>query len=175
VARNISQVQQGKQMRVERCLLVGRAGSIVRKGASAFTLPESLVAMGVGAVMLTALYASFAYGYSTVKMCRQELRATQVMVEQTEKIRLIPWANLRSFATNVYADPTDQASGGGGTLYTLTFNTNKPVMSGLNYQTNTMKLVTVSVTWTNGNVIRTNFMQTYFASNGLQTFVYGQK
>jgi prepilin-type N-terminal cleavage/methylation domain-containing protein len=144
-----------------------------RNRISAFTLPEVLVAIGISSLMLSALYASFTFGYTEVKMCRQELRATQIMVEQMEMVRLLPITNLVNFTTNVYADPIDQSAGGGGTVYSMKFTTNKVVMSGVNYQVNNMRLITATVTWTNGNIIRTNTMQTFFAKNGLQTYVYG--
>src|SRR5260370_16083191 len=52
------------------------------RSSTAFTLHEVLVSVFLGAMMLTALYSAFTFGFSTVKTEREDLRATQILVEQ---------------------------------------------------------------------------------------------
>ncbi len=139
-----------------------------------------MAAVFMGAVMLTALYAGIAFGFGTIKLEREDLRATQIMVEQAETLRLTPYASLQNFTTNVYFDPADQANGSGGASYTITITTNTPAKSDLAppgmpavvyYNTNMLR-ITATATWTNGNVPRTRSLVTYAARNGLQAYVY---
>src|SRR5260370_1049469 len=98
---------------------------------AAFTLAEVMVAVALAGVMLTALYAGITFGFSTVKIEREDLRATQIMVEQMETLRLTPYANLQNFSTNVYFDPSGSTNGSGGALYTISITTATPAKSDL--------------------------------------------
>jgi len=149
--------------------------------ASAFTLAEVLVATLIGAVFLTALYGAFSLGFASVKASREDLRATQILVEQMEQLRLLPFSSLQSFTTSICYDPADQASGGGGTVYTITVSTNAPAASDLVspgtlnpvvYYTGAMRTITATATWTSGKVPQSRSLQTYASQNGMQTYVY---
>jgi Tfp pilus assembly protein PilV len=163
----------------------GRA-SLNRGGRSstAFTLHEVLVSVFLGAMMLTALYAAFTFGFSTVKTEREDLRATQILVEQMEGLRLIPYASLQAFTTNAYFDPADQTNGTGGAYYTITITTNAPAASDLAapgtfnptvWYASSMLKITATATWTNSNMVRTRILNTYAAKNGIQGYVYAPK
>ena len=58
---------------------------------TAFTLPEVMVAAGVGAVLFVSLYLGIAQGAVVVQSCRENLRATQILQEKMETIRLYTW------------------------------------------------------------------------------------
>jgi Tfp pilus assembly protein PilV len=147
------------------------------KSASGFTLAEALVATLAGAVMLLALYASFTYGFATMRVTREDIRATQIIIQRMEAIRLSPYAvvaNPAMFPTNTtaYFDES-QNSTNHGTVYTVSFNaTPGPTVLPTYYRTNVM-LVTVSASWTSGNLPRSRSMQTYVARNGIQNYVAG--
>src|ERR1044071_7594941 len=152
------------------------------KSASGFTLAEALVATLAGAVMLLALYASFTYGFATMRVTREDIRATQIIIQRMEAIRLSPYAvvaNPAMFPTNTtaYFDES-QNSTNHGSVYTVSFSaTPKPpgmpnTSSSTGYGTN-MMLVTVSASWTSGNMQRSRSMQTYVARNGIQNYVAG--
>jgi type II secretory pathway pseudopilin PulG len=146
---------------------------------AAFTLAEAMVAVALGAIMLTALYAGITFGFGAVKLSREDLRATQILIEQMETLRLTSYSSLQSFTTNAYFDPADQASGSGGTLYTITFTTNTPAKSDLAppganpaafYYTNMLR-ITATATWTNANIARTRTVVSYAAKYGIQAYV----
>src|SRR5213593_5012735 len=61
-----------------------------------FTFVEVLVAMGALGVMVIALYAGISAGFSLIRMARENLRATQVMVEKMETVRLYNWDQICS-------------------------------------------------------------------------------
>ncbi len=146
----------------------------------AFTLAEVLVAIFVGAVFLTALYGAFTFGFGSVKASREDLRATQVLVQQMETLRLLPFNSIQSYTTNIYYDTIDQTNGGGGAYYTITITPNTPAQSDLAppnmpavvYYTDSMRLITATATWTNGNVPQSRSLKTYATKNGLQAYVY---
>ncbi len=152
--------------------------------AAGFTLVEALVAFGLGGIMLLALYASFAYGFTSVRMARENLRATQILLQRMEGIRLCTFAQVTNATYTPqtfteYYDPTDQTNnGGGGVLYTGTYSAIMPTnLPGVSYA-NDMRLITVTVNWTNYNqakpIAHTRQMQSYAARNGIQSYVYGQ-
>src|SRR5262249_21598537 len=125
-----------------------------------------------------ALYAAFAAGFSMVQVTREDLRATQILLQQMEAIRLSGYdqvANPAYYPTNstVYFDNQDQASGHGGAAYTVAFSAVPgPAGLPLTYKANVM-LVTVTASWTNGNVLRSRSMKTYVARSGIQHYVVG--
>ena len=145
--------------------------------ASAFTLIEAVVSLPIGAVALVSLYACFTQGFNVVGFEREDLRATQIMLKQLERIRLSPYAQLTNTNYNPqtftdYFDPADQSTGGGGTVYSGTFTPSVPAAGTLpeSYRTN-MMLITVGLSWTSANVQHTRSMQTYVAQNGIQSYV----
>jgi prepilin-type N-terminal cleavage/methylation domain-containing protein len=61
---------------------------------AAFTLVELVVAMAVIGVVVVSLYGGITSGISSVRMARENLRATQILVEKTEAIRLYRWDQI---------------------------------------------------------------------------------
>ena len=152
-------------------------GNRSRAFASAFTLNEAVVAMPIAAVALVSLYACFTQGVSVVSQEREDLRATQIMLKQFERIRLAPFDQLTNTNYNPqsftdYFDPADQSTGGGGTTYSGTFTPSVPAAGTLpeSYRTN-MLFITVGLTWTSGKLQHSRSMQTYVARNGIQGYV----
>jgi hypothetical protein len=123
-----------------------------------------------------ALYASFTCGFAAIKLTREDLRATQILLQRMETLRLANFANIQNATAIEYYDPADQAGGGGGTVYNVTLNAAPPTKNDMPaqpvYYTNNMLLVTATATWTNGNVVRSRTMQTYSARNGIEGYVY---
>src|SRR5207244_11091119 len=102
-------------------------------------------------------------------------RATQILLQRMETLRLATFTNIPTATATEYYDPTDQATGGGGTVYTVTLATNAPTQADLRgppiyYLTNMVK-ITATATWTNGNVLRRRTMQTYAAKSGIEDYV----
>src|SRR5262245_44967807 len=96
-----------------------------RGSHSGFTLIETVVSMPIAAVALVSLYTCFAQGFSVIGQAREDLRATQIMLKQLERIRVSPYNQLTNTVYNPqtftdYFDPADKPTGGGGTVYNVT-------------------------------------------------------
>src|SRR5215472_13643241 len=70
------------------------SGNTDRGYSLAYTLAEILVSVFVLAVMLTSLYAGFSSGFAIVKLSQENLRATQIMVQKLEDVRIYTWSQV---------------------------------------------------------------------------------
>jgi hypothetical protein len=148
---------------------------VARLHVRAFTLIDALFAMAMAGVMFTALYAGLAFGFKMVKMARENTRATQIMLEKMETIRLYTWSQINSngfIPTNKFVVPYYSVNGTNSSLvYTGQFFVEA---SGIRHSySNDMKKITVRVDWGSlGNSNRTRTMSTYVSKNGLQSYVF---
>ena len=151
--------------------------------ARAFSLVDALFAMAVAGVMFSALYAGLAYGFKIVRMARENTRATQIMLEHMEIVRLYTWTQLTNtgtgnfFPTNSFTVPYYSV---GGTNTSLLYTAQvaiapAPVTGtfGAASYAPDMRKITVRLDWTPmGSTNRTRKMSTYVTRNGLQTYVW---
>src|SRR5688572_25920931 len=84
-----------------------------------FTFVEVLVAIAVSAFLFLSLYGGFSSGWMVTELSRENLRATQVMVEKMETIRLYNWTQINSngfvpatFTDTYYPSATNQSQRG---------------------------------------------------------------
>jgi prepilin-type N-terminal cleavage/methylation domain-containing protein len=149
------------------------------RSSSGFTFVETMVSILIGSVMLAALYASFAFGYGAVKLAREDLRATQIMLQRQEMLRLTSFSAIQAGTFTEYFDPSSVTNGCQGAIYTITVTTNAPTASDMPvqpvYYMNKMRKVTVTATWTNSNQLRTRSLITYASQNGIQNYVYAHR
>jgi len=141
----------------------------------AFTLAEVMVGAAVVLITLVTFYTAITACVWNTQLARENLGATQIMVNRLEGIRLYNWNQLTNpsvFPTN-FTTNFNVASGTNllpqGPTYTGTVTLGSVPFSSA-YSSN-MQLVTIQLTWTNGNVERTRQMSTYFALNGIETYV----
>ena len=145
---------------------------------SAFTLVEVVIAALALGVMGVTLYAAIGLGFQTVDANREELRATQIMMQKAETVRLCTWGQLTNFTFRENYDPRGTTNNTAGTLFTGTVVTNLPgnISDTASYKTN-MRLVTVTIYWTNyvgaRPVVHSRQMQTQVARYGLQNYIWG--
>jgi len=155
------------------------AKSDAKHSVHAFSLIEAMVAILVGAIMLTALYSSFIFGCAAVKLDREDLRATQILLQRMETLRLTSFSGIQNGTVTEYYDPNGQTNGSYGALYTVTIATNAPTSTDMPvqpvYYMNKMRKITATATWTNSNQMRTRSLQTYASQAGMQSYVYGHK
>jgi type II secretory pathway pseudopilin PulG len=136
------------------------------------------VAILIAGIMLPSLFTGLASSFSTMQATRENLRATQIIVQRMEALRLAPYTTLQNpaaYPTNSteYYSPSGQASGKGGTPYTVTYNwASGPSSLPPSYRTN-MLLVTVTASWNSGKVPHTRSMQSYVTRYGVQRYVSG--
>lgn len=147
------------------------------KGLSgAHTLPEVLVASVVLAVIGSAFCAGLSSGFLITEAAREDLRATQILMQKVEGLRLCTWSQLSSYTFREAYDPLD-TNRVTGITYVGTVLTNAATnLPSVSYKTN-MCIVTVSLRWTNFNgrvpIPHYREMQTQVARYGLQSYVWG--
>jgi prepilin-type N-terminal cleavage/methylation domain-containing protein len=156
---------------------------------SGFSLIEVVIAMSVIGVTFIALYAALTSCLVSVQASREDLRATQIMVEQMDTLRLFNWDQVTdpTFSPktlSVYYDPAGATNGTGGTLYECVMTvTNGP--ADVAYSDD-MRTVGLEITWiTHGSLpnpkanahaakgqLHTRTFTTSVTKNGLQAYVY---
>ena len=150
-----------------------------RKASFGFTLVETIVATVVAATMLSAHYLAFAGGFAIVTVTREDLRASQIMLQRMEAIRLSGYSQLTNPAAyppsvTQYYDEKGKTNGNGGVAYTVTHQTASALGSlPPSYRSNLTE-VTVGVSWASGKVTRSRSMHTYVARYGVQSYVAGK-
>lgn len=143
---------------------------------SAFTILEVVISILVCGIVFISLYAGMSQGFKVTKISRENLRATQVMVERLESIRLNTFDQLNS-AGFVPTQAVDEpyytvGTNNGGFNYSVTVAiSNAPFAT---TYSDDLRLVNVTVTWTSGGLLRTRQMNTLIARNGLQAYTEGQ-
>jgi type II secretory pathway pseudopilin PulG len=146
----------------------------IRRAAAAFSLVEATVSMGLVGTTMAALFTGYTSGYFTMKMARENLRATQIMLEKVETLRLYSWQQINTPGfipagfTNFY-DPQGPV-GNQGVPYRGTM-TIAPCDVGSSYAPE-MRKVTVRVEWTTGNLQRSREFTSYISRYGLQDYIY---
>lgn len=144
-----------------------------RKHRSGFSLVESAVGMGVMGTIIVALFGGFTTGFFTMQMARENLRATQIMLEKMETIRLYSWDQINpDFIPAAFSAKYDPQGAGNaqGLTYSGTMTiTNAPISSSY---ANDLKLVTVSLQWTTGGLQRTREFSSLISRYGMQDYIY---
>ena len=144
-----------------------------RSGAAGYTMIEVLVTGAVMAVMFVSLYSGFSAGFAVIQLAGEDLRATQILQEKMETIRLYTWDQINqngfiptNFLENFYATGTNVS----GLNYTgKVVIANAPITESYS---NDIKNVTITVEWSSAGVMRTREMSTFVTRNGLQNYIY---
>jgi prepilin-type N-terminal cleavage/methylation domain-containing protein len=137
-----------------------------------FSLAELLVATTILAIIGVSLYMGVVAGFALVKWTQENSRATQILTEKSEEFRLFRWADITNnvFPTNfqVPFNP-DTNSQNVGFMYWGTVTISDPPLSTESYASQ-VKMVTISLSWTNGLVPRTRELKLLVSRDGLHNF-----
>jgi len=139
----------------------------------AFSLVEATIAMGVLGLVLSILYNGITLGFFTVRVGRENLRATQIMLEKAETLRLYNWAQItnRTYIKTNFTVPFDpNSTSGKGCVYSGTIAI-EPADLGTDYSGD-MKRVTIRVNWKTGGLNRTREFQSFVSRYGMQDYIY---
>jgi type II secretory pathway pseudopilin PulG len=146
-----------------------------RQAMRGATLVETVFAVAVIGILAGAVIGGTNYGVYTMARARENQRATQILLEKAETIRLYSWdqINTTNFIpasfTNAY-DP-QAVSGRQGATYAGTLAITSFPFSA-NYS-NDIKQLTITLQWSGvGRVNRTRRLTTFIAKDGLQNYVY---
>lgn len=152
--------------------------------ASGFSMVEVLVGIAIMSVTLVSLFVGQSAGFGLTKTAREDLRATQIMLERMEGVRLYNWNQLvysnmipENFISYYY--PGAKNSESKGTTYRGKIKIGSVALTPpASYSTN-MRSITVTLYWTNyygpkmtNTLIRSRSMTTYASRDGIQNYVY---
>lgn len=149
-----------------------------QRSESASTLIEVIFATVIIAVAGAGVIGSINYGLFIMQLARENARATQIMLEKLESVRLYNWSEVTSngyvpLNFTDYYDP-DGGVNAHGAVYTGTLSVSNATFSGStpSYSTN-LRQFTVTVSWsTGGRVNHNRSLSTYVAKDGVQNYVY---
>ncbi len=146
-------------------------------GDPAFTLIEVMVSVGVMGVLLVSLYAGLTFGFAQIQVSREAERATQILSEKMEIVRLLSWdqlVNLPGYVPSTFTasysltNPTNTPAG--SLIYTGTvLVTNAPVSESYS---NDLKMLQIALTWQSRGLTHRRTMTTFSSRCGLQNYVY---
>jgi hypothetical protein len=134
-------------------------------------LVDAVFAMAIAGVLFGGLYAGLAFGFDTIKFARENTRATQIMVEKMETVRLKTWNQLTNFSLTNFVVPY-YTSGGTNSSVVYTGNLSIANCELPTTYAGSMKRVTIRLNWITGRTARTRQMTTYVAERGMQQYVY---
>jgi type II secretory pathway pseudopilin PulG len=138
-----------------------------------FTLVEAVVSLGLLGIIVMAVLGAITSGMNSLRMARENLRATQILVEKSEALRLYNWDQLNTnFVPTEFITPYDILSNStnSGVLYYGTISL-APAALGTTY-TDAMRTVTIRINWKTGHLNRSRELTTYVCRSGLQNYVY---
>ena len=131
-----------------------------------------------------SIYWGLAAGNVLIQSTREDLRATQVMLQKLEAIRLFTWSQLgdtNNYLTSNFVedyDPAGATNSCGGVKYRCYVPASTPAVGEVSeaYRTN-MRTITVTLYWTNysgaATIVHKREMQTRVARNGMQNYIWG--
>lgn len=143
-----------------------------RATAEAMTLIEVLIGMAIFGILFISLYGGISSGLAIIRNAREDLRATQVMLEKMETIRLYNWDQVtqNGYIPTTFTAPYWPQDGTNGLQYYGTMLITNVVFNE-SYSTN-MRQVVVSVNWRSGTIVHRREMRTMVSRHGLQNYIY---
>jgi type II secretory pathway pseudopilin PulG len=147
-----------------------------QKSEQGLTLVDVIMAIALLGVMGSGVFGSFRYGFYTLQSLRENQRATQILLEKVETLRLYSWDQVNTpgfIPSNLPLEVYDPQApvGQQGVTYHGTVTAPAAVPFNTSYSAN-MRQLTVTLTWTTRNIPRTRSLTTYIAKDGIQNYVY---
>ena len=135
----------------------------------AYALIETMIAGALLGLIVVSLYAAFSFGFATIKVTQEDLRADQILVQKLEMLRVYDWSKINSSYIPTNFTASYATSGPGQSLTYSGAISIAPAGVGESYS-NTLRQVTVSLSWVSGKVPRNRIMTTFVSQNGIQTY-----
>ena len=142
----------------------------------AFSLTEAVVALAVGGIMVISLYSGMTSASYSIRLAREDLRATQIMLDKLEAVRLCNWEQVtdKKFMPTTFTAPIYPELGAKSPVMSGTLSIDKSKLS-TKYK-DSMLLVTVTVNWGTGKDLRrTRQMSTYVSPYGITKYLLQKK
>src|SRR5882724_11253590 len=141
------------------------------KSEAASSLAEVIISVAIVAITAVGVVGSLSYGFFVMQLARENQRATQVLLEKVETIRLYNWSQVTntgfipSSFTNYY-DPQASIGSQGVTYNGTMVVANVPFTNSAGYR-NKMRQLTVTVNWRTKTINHTRTLTTYVAQDGI--------
>jgi len=151
-----------------------------RRRNRGFSLVEAVVGMALLGLVCMALFSGLCNSTFSVHLTRENLRATQIMAEKLDTIRLYSWKQLTNdaFARQIEKPFTAPLQAPDSSSPPPT---NSAVFNGAVYIESApitevygkdMRLVTVELKWKTGHLERTRSMSTLVSRYGTYKYIY---
>ena len=141
-----------------------------------FALAEAAIGIAIFSIMLSAMFAGLWQSLRVVEVSRENMRATQIMEEKMDTIRLYTWSqiNATNFVPTTFQVPFDssQTNIQTGALVFLGTVSIKPVTNFTESYKGQLCEVIVSLKWTSSKSQQQREMTTYVSQYGLQNYIY---
>jgi len=146
---------------------------------SAFTMVELLMGTAILTLLMVGVFGVMTMGLSITQMSRENLRATEIMLDKMEGVRLYSWTQvndstfLLSSFTNWFFETNNigtATASGNGIQYTGTLSVAASPFTN-SYSPN-IRSVTVTVNWVSGGIARSRTMGTFVSQPGMQNYVF---
>jgi len=153
-------------IKIEQCV-AEQGETMIRKLSNdegGFTLAEAILATLILTFVLASVLAVASQSARYLSDIRRTARASQVLQQEMEYVRLLDWASLQSL-TNSFTDPSDTNH-----IYTGRITLSNYDTYG---STTTVAKVTLTVTWTNQvNRVLTNTLTSLVSNGGLNKYIF---
>jgi type II secretory pathway pseudopilin PulG len=140
------------------------------------TLTEVVIATAILGISIAGILAAIFSGFFIMGRVRENQRATQIILEKVETLRLYSWSQVNSngFIPTSFTQAYDPQAkpGSRGITYNGTLRISPFPHTTANYS-DKMRQVTVTLSWVGErNMARTRSFVTYIAKDGVQNYVY---
>ena len=156
------------------------------KTSGAFTLLEVMVSVVVILIAVVTIFLSMSMGFSMTEGSRENLRATQIMLDKMEGVRLYSWTQVTNSQflipafTNWFYETNnigEANAGGNGVMYTGVVQVvSVPFTNAYSPQMVEVDVLvgwqTSGSGWETGTARHTRSMSTYVALAGMQNYIF---
>lgn len=140
------------------------------------TLVEVMVGVALMGMMLVSLYAGFAYGFAEIRLSRENVRATQILQERMEVLRVVNWDQVTApnYIPSTFTAPyyskymTNEAAGD----FTYTGKVTVAPAPLTESYAGDLRMITIELSWPSGTTTRKRKMITFVSQYGFQKYVY---
>jgi prepilin-type N-terminal cleavage/methylation domain-containing protein len=153
------------------------SSKIPRTGSKGFTLVETVIGMAIVSFVFMALYSGISHGFKIILTSQQNMRATQVMLEKMETIRLYSWTQLltpdfipESFVAALDPADTDIEDLSEDEVFDGEVSIEASGL-GTSYA-GEMRKITITLKWKTSGRPQERSMTTLVSKNGLQNYIY---
>ena len=143
---------------------------------AAFTINEALFGVAIVGTVFISLYTGMATGFSSIRDSQENLRATQIMLEKFETIRLYNWdqVNTPGFIPATFTTTYSPTEGSHGITYNGRVTISQAPLTEV--YSSDMRAVTIVLNWQSAGkgttLNHTRTFTSYVAKYGIQNYVY---